>query len=221
MDLLLLESEMDMPAKMVVLPLRCTAVRTTRGTVLISPVDFSAAQLEKIRAFGKVAALVAPNLLHHVHMKSAARHFPEADVWGAPGIDKKVKDIKWDHIFGRDPWPFQNELEALTIEGLPKINETVFLHNASRTLVVTDFCFNLKRPRGWASAVMLRVLGVYKKFAVSKLQLRFLKDRAAMMASVKKIQEWDFDRLVMAHGEVLESGAKPRFDQAVEARLNS
>jgi hypothetical protein len=62
---------------------------------------------------------------------------------------------------------------------------------------------------------------VYKKFAVSKLQLRFLKDRAAMMASVKKIQEWDFDRLVMAHGEVLESGAKPRFDQAVEARLNS
>ena len=39
--------------------------------------------------------------------------------------------------------------------------------------------------------------------------MRFLiKDREAVRTSVKRILEWDFDRVIMAHGSILEENAK-------------
>ena len=40
----------------------------------------------------------------------------------------------------------------------------------------------------------------------SKLDPWLIKDRAAARASLERILAWDFDRIIVAHGDVLESG---------------
>ena len=40
------------------------------------------------------------------------------------------------------------------------------------------------------------------------------RDKAAVRASVDRILAWDFDRAVVTHGDVVESGAKERLRDA-------
>ncbi|MCC2680346.1 MAG: hypothetical protein K0R29_2922, partial [Pseudobdellovibrio sp.] len=43
-------------------------------------------------------------------------------------------------------------------------------------------------------------------------------DKKALRASLTEILKWDFDRMVMAHGKVIESGAKEIFINAAKER---
>ena len=80
------------------LPSRCVAVQEGAHLILISPIDFSDAQMETLRGLGKVTDLVAPSLFHHLSMQSAINHFPEARIWGAPGLEEKRSDITWTEL---------------------------------------------------------------------------------------------------------------------------
>lgn len=212
------ESEMNMPGKMVVLPLRCTVVKTASGVVIISPVDFRPDEIHKIKLLGEVTEIVAPSLIHHLHVRKAAGNFPGAKVWGVPGAPEKLPEIKFAKIFTRDPWPHAPELEAEFVAGVPKLNEVLFFDRPSRTLIATDFVFNLTHPKGWASPIMLRLLGTYGKFAVSKLMNKFMEDLPAFNSSVKKVMNWDFDRIAMGHGDLVNTGGKARLQEALRHR---
>jgi hypothetical protein len=41
-----------------------------------------------------------------------------------------------------------------------------------------------------------------------------IRDHKAARESVAKILEWDFDRVIVTHGDVLESGGKAKFAEA-------
>ena len=41
-----------------------------------------------------------------------------------------------------------------------------------------------------------------------------IRDRAAARTSVQRILQWDFDRIVVTHGDVLENGGHQRFAAA-------
>ena len=94
------------------------------------------------------------------------------------------------------------------MRGMPRLNEVVFLHRASRTLVVTDLVFNLGAEMPLLSRVLLKLNGCYNCFAVSRLLRTTIKDRAAVRASLDHTLAWDFDRIVVSHGRNLDSGAK-------------
>jgi hypothetical protein len=40
------------------------------------------------------------------------------------------------------------------------------------------------------------------------------RDRKAARASLERVLQWDFDRIIMAHGEVLQSGGKTAMQKA-------
>lgn len=40
-------------------------------------------------------------------------------------------------------WRFQDEISLVTIEGMPKVNEAVFIHKPSKTLIVVDLVLTL------------------------------------------------------------------------------
>jgi hypothetical protein len=46
----------------------------------------------------------------------------------------------------------------------------------------------------------------YGSFGPSKLDPWLIRDRDAARQSLERILTWDFDRVVVAHGDVLESG---------------
>lgn len=195
---------------------RSTLVSTPRGSVLISPIELTPQSLSEIRAHGEVVAIVEPNKFHNLWAKEAKTQFPRAELWCVPGFDERHKDHHPDKILTRDPWPFEAELALQMLEGAEKINEAVLLHRATRTLIVTDLIFNMKRPQGFLTPIMFRLMGSYRKFAVSSMWKRMVGDRAAFKASLEKILAWEFDRLVMAHGSIVEGGGKAKLRAALE-----
>ena len=88
-----------------------------------------------------------------------------------------------------------------------RLNEVVLFHRPSRTLVVTDLCFNVHRSASSTARLFFRANGMWQRFGPSRL-IRLLapSDRVAMRSSIECILQWDFDRILPGHGDVVEHG---------------
>jgi hypothetical protein len=90
----------------------------------------------------------------------------------------------------------------------PYENEVVFFHRASRTLILCDLAFNFGPRAAAPTRLLMRLLRSYGRFGPSKVDPLLIRDRRAARESLEHILRWDFDRVVVAHGEVLESGGR-------------
>lgn len=196
------------------LPVRTTVLKLSNGTILLSP--GSKLTKEQLEQLGEVTDIVAPNLFHCAGIKLAAEVFPEARVWGPEGVREKKTQFSWTHILGKDKWIFENELTHIVLEGAPGVQESVFIHTKTETLYVTDLFFNLRNASGLGARIILGLFGTYRKFALSKFFKGFIKDREAFEVSLKKIFSHNFNRIVMAHGEVLENAHQAAIEAARE-----
>ena len=189
---------------------------TGDGVILIAPCPIDDALEAEIRALGQIRALIAPNCFHHLSFLDATRRFPEAAAFLAEGVAKKLSQtLSAGTILGDEPDPiWKGDLEQCLIGGAPKVNEVAFFHAGSRTLILTDFCFNFNPAPKGRTGIFLRIGGVKGKLAVSRLMRSMLKDRRALRASLEKMLIWDFDRIVVSHGQNVQSGAKSLFRAA-------
>lgn len=215
-DLKFFESVVRMP--LVSLTARSTLVPLKNNKfVLISPVKFDESQRSELLK-ANPEAIISPSCFHHLFVKAAHDYLPEAKLYGAPGLQRKRADIKWDGILDPKSWPYQDELTAVFIEGAPKINEVVFYHRDSKTLIVTDLLFNLRNLKSLPEKLVYGLMGTFNNPAVSRLVKLLAKDRKALKKSLKKMLELDFDRLVMAHGEIIPTGGKKIMTDALRER---
>jgi hypothetical protein len=198
------------------LPVRTVIVPLPAGRVLLSPGSVLTA--EAIQKAGPFTDIVVPTLFHLSGARIAAAVFPQARLWGPKGCMEKAPGMPWTHVLGVDPWPHEAALAWIPIEGMPRAAESVFLHRASRTLLVADFVFNVTEIRGPGPWLILSVFGTYRKLGVSRLFLRLVADRPAFEASVGKILALDFDQLVPSHGEIVADTARARLSEALKQR---
>lgn len=190
-------------------PIRMTVLRTARGVVLVSPIEIDEALAREIDALGPVRAIVAPNALHHLFLEGARRRFPSARLLGAPALHAKRPDLRFDGALDAHDPELHPEIDVVRVEGAPSVDEHVLLHAPSRTLIVTDLVFNVRRAPNLATwLVFAWVAGTLGRLRQSRMWRFFTKDRRAAAASLGRVFEWDFDRLVVAHGEIVESDAK-------------
>lgn len=196
---------------------RMTVIRLGTGEVLlIAPCPIDDTLEAKIRELGSVAAVIAPNAFHHFYLLDALERFPEAVPFLAEGVADKIgRTPAGARPLGGEPDPlWKAELEQCAIPGAPKINEVVFFHPASRTLVLTDFCFNFNpAPKGW-TGLFLRIAGAHGKLAVSRLMRSMLRDRTALRETVDRMLAWDFDRIIVTHGQNVGANGKALFREA-------
>jgi len=211
MELTYFDSALKMP--LMSLPLRSTLITlSSNAKVMISPCP-SMSDAD-IHAANGITDIVAPSCFHYLGAQKAKRAFPNATLWAAPGLAEKKPKLKWDRLLTPETWPYQDELEAISIQGMPKVNEVVFLHRASKTLIVSDLCFNMVDATGVGSWMILNLFGTYRKFGVSKFFLKFVADRPAFENSIKDLFTRDFDHLVMGHGNIVNGNAKSLLAQA-------
>lgn len=71
------------------------------------------------------------------------------------------------------------------------------------------------RSDSWKTPWLLRLTGTWGQLAQSRVWWFATRDRAAAASSVRRMLAADFDRVVMAHGEVLESDARARMTTAL------
>jgi hypothetical protein len=138
------------------------------------------------------------------------RAYPSARVFGAPGLREKLAGARIDEVLADEPpdaWAA--DLDQILVTGAPSLNEVVFLHRASRTLVCLDLCFNVRESASLVTRAFMRANGAWGRFGPSRIfRFAVMKDRRAMRASIDRILAWDFDRVTVAHGEILETGGR-------------
>ena len=202
-----------------VLPVRSTIVRLSSGGLWVySPVSFSAGLREELESLGPVSAIVAPNSYHHLHFGEWADAYPDARTYAAPGLRKKRPELRIDEDLGDvPPEAWQGDLDTLRFRGLPVLNEIVMLHRASRTLIVCDLAFHIHEVEGPLGSFVLRANDMWRRFGPSRtLRLLLRANRRASREGLAAIDAWDFDRVIPAHGDVLESGGKDSMRRAFQ-----
>lgn len=191
---------------------RMTVIKVSNGTLwLHSPVALSDELLKKVQDWGPVAALIAPNLFHYLHIKDWSNQLSIVPVYGVSGLESKVSDLTINPITQlSDP-----SISFLQIEGMPKANEMVFFHHPSKTLIVTDLLFHLNQARGW-SRVLFSAYGINKLLVTTKLFRMLIKDKHKFKQSIKTMLEWDIERVIMSHGSIISTQAKQAIQKSFD-----
>ena len=177
---------------------RMTVLETSDGTLVHSPISFDAASLSP-------RWVLAPNLLHHLYVGPWADS--GAELWGAPGLPKKRADVAFDGVVEAGTSPFGTDIEVLPMRSFGLTNEVVVLHRPTRTLVVTDLVFHFGPDAPWLTRFAMGLSGAYPGCRTSILERLGMK-RATAREEIETILSWDFDRLIMAHGDIIETGGK-------------
>jgi hypothetical protein len=199
---------------------RMTVMALSQGELIIhNPFILKDEDLKSLTSLGKIVAIVAPNIFHGDEAGWMAEKLPEAKVFvPAAAFEKLKKKIRVDGTLEKN-WPNQwsSDLTCLPMEGMRILHESVFFHRPSRTLVLTDLVFNL-RPEDFKNNIERKLMNwnrVGTKFGPSWLcDHLFTKDKHARQRSVQKILSWDFDRIVMNHGHIVQTGGKIIFKNA-------
>lgn len=212
--LIFLESIKKMP--LMELPVRSTYVELPNAGILISP--GSCLTVEQLRTLPKVTDILAPNLLHSAGIPLASSVFPNANIWGVPGLKKLKPSIKWAHDLSPQSWLFQEELALIPLMGMPKVREAVFFHKRTKSLIVTDLCFNLMAARGLGAQIILSLFGTYRQFAVSRFFAKFIEDKTAFENSLDQIFSYDFQNIVVGHGDNLKGHGREHLLKALQQR---
>ena len=193
---------------------RMSVVRLADGLFVHSPVHLDNDTRRALDALGPVRAVVAPNRYHHLYVGEYFTAYPEARIYAAPGLPEKRNDLSFHGALTDEaPVLWAGQIDQLVFRALPVLNDVLFSHRRSRTLIVTDLVFNLLHTDSFAARLVFSLDGAYGRFGPSRLWRLLTRDRAAARAAVDRILSWDFDRVVMAHGDVLETGGHEAFRQ--------
>jgi hypothetical protein len=157
----------------------------------------------------KVAHVVCPNAYHHLHAKAWADRYPDAVFHAPRGLRKKRPDLRIDReLEDATSASFGADIMPLHIDG-SMLDETVFVHRPSKTLLSSDLLENFADSDHFLTRLYLKAGGIYGKPGWNRLMRFVYRDKRAARRSVDAVLEHDFDRLIVAHGDVIERDAKP------------
>jgi hypothetical protein len=202
----------SVPAFGLPIPVRMTAVRLPDGGMwLHSPIQANAGLVAEAQALGPIRHLVAPNLAHFSWLPDWKREAPEAEAWAAPGVRRRAqrqgKAVDWaGELSDEAPPGWAGTIDQMVIKGSPVLREVVFLHRASRTLILTDLIENLEAETlplwlRWPA----RLGGIAAPDGKAPPHVRAVfTNRRALKESVQRMIEWAPERVLLAHGRWIE-----------------
>ena len=199
---------------------RMTVVRLASGQLWVhSPVAMRAELVAQLQQLGTVAAVVAPNCAHHLFAGTFMQAFPQATLYLAPGLARKRPDLP-GHPLPEEPGRWQPELAYHLWRGMPMVNETVWFHTRSGTLILTDVCqWWAGDALPWQAALWARLTRVRARMGVPLHVRALVRGPEAAAASARLILDWPIQRISMAHDALIESQAHAQLAQALEPLL--
>ena len=147
---------------------RMTVIKQQNGDLIVhSPIRIDPPLIRSLEELGEVRHVISPNYEHVKYAHQWAEQYPNAHMWGCPGLMEREVDVRWtgEVPFGARPPGFQGdnqssddkheqiwdwgEFQPLHIDtdvnpftGKSFFNEVIFYHTASKTLLMTDLFWN-------------------------------------------------------------------------------
>ena len=188
---------------------RMTIIRLSSGELLLhSPIKIEPGLSEEIRSLGEVSHIVTPNKFHGLFVDEWLSEFPEARYYSANVEGNGDVAIQ----LGEDT--FGEEIAVIKIDGVPKLNEYALFHKGSNTLVLTDIAFNIGSDVSLWTKIFFKINGAFNSFGPTRLMKSMVSDWGDLKTSISNILEYEIDRIIVSHGEVVESDAKNKLRKA-------
>jgi hypothetical protein len=142
---------------------RTTVVRLSGDALWVhspcTPTDDVSAALD---ALGEVRWIVVPNRFHHLQTPATAARYPNAIVVGPKSAESRNPHVRL--TMGTDAPAYVGstpELTSIQLGGVPFLDETVFFHPASGSLIAADLLMSACARDHWTwriAAAGLRTL---------------------------------------------------------------
>ena len=201
-------------------PARMTVIRLDTGHLFIhSPCEIDSQTKAEIAALGRAAFIVGPGNFHYLHVISCQTAFPMAKTFICPGIEGKRPDILYDGVLGDTPQSeWKADFDQVLVQGSRFMWEVAFLHRASRTLILVDLIENMGDSTpgvNWVLKFFWKlVFGMWNRPKPAPEYQLGWKDKKAAKRSLTRILSWDFQQVIIAHGEPIVSDAKKTLREA-------
>ncbi len=183
---------------------RMTVARMSDGGLLVhSPVGLDAETRAAVDALGPVRAVVAPSIFHHLHVGAWMSSYPTAVFGACPGLEWKRTDLSFTCVLADQPNPVWAKDIQQVYFSARRENEVVFFHTRSRTMICSDALLNLAEHASASTRFVARLMrntapgfGWMERFMI--------RDRALARRQVDRILAWNIDKIVLAHGTLVD-----------------
>ena len=191
-------------------------IRLASGKLVIhSTAPFEPEVVARIRAKGEPAWLLDATRFHDSCAAEGRAAFPEVTYLVPEPFPHR--DRLRARSLGMAPDEWAGEVELRRIDGMPSVQEHAVFHRPSRTLIVGDLLFNFRENATWGTKLVARwVMRLDRLVGMSLVFRSMIRDKAAFHRSMADIFAWDFDRVIVGHGSVVESGGKELLREVVE-----
>lgn len=201
------------PLKMLGADLRrtVTIIRLASGRLVIhSTAPFTSENIAEIQNLGTPGWLVDTLLRHDTFAEEGRKAFPNIPYLAPEGFSAELSFQTLPLLPAPPEW--NEELRVQEIQGAPEFGEYVVLHIPTRTLIVTDLLVNFPDSGHLWSDLLLRLATVHGHHdpGMTRPFHKAVKDLPAFRASLESILTWDFDRIIVGHGDVIEEGGKEK-----------
>ena len=158
------EDELVWPFAPIRIPIRMTVLRLADGRlVLHSPIAIDAALRAELDALGPVGFVVVPQA-HGAFAEAAAHAFPAAQLLAAPAAGKARRTLPFaGELADEPPAAWAGQIESHHVRGF-RLNEVLLYQRATRTLLITDLCFNVHRSESAFGRWFFVADGMWRRF---------------------------------------------------------
>lgn len=185
---------------------RTTVVRLEDGGLLVhSPPEPTDAFCEALGTLGELRWIVVPNCFHHLGVPATAARFPSAKVVGPrsaiahnAGLRLDV-DLRDDAFLGA-----VKELDVIPLDGCPFLDETVFFHRPTGSLLGADVLISACAHDHWTWRWAGRLTGCYDQLRAPPDVRSKTKPNDATARSIDRMAALPSKRLLVAHADVIE-----------------
>lgn len=199
-------------------PRRMTIIRLPDGGLwLHSPVACVPELVAAVESVGSVAAIIAPNVFHYTHLADWARAFPQATIFGLPGLAAKVPGIAFTALDQPLTACWAGSIDSHVV-ALGTFAEVLFLHRASGTLIVTDIMQNFEAYRIINPLVrtVMRLGGATGPNGRPSIEMRLaaLRHRNALREGARQMLAWEPSGIILSHGACYRTDAAAEIKRA-------
>ena len=185
---------------------RSTVLKLEDGGLLVhSPPEPTEEFCSVLRALGELRWIVVPNCFHHLGARATAARFASAKVVGPSSAMAHNAQLKLHMGLQDDAFlGAVKELDVIPLEGCPFLDETVFFHRPTGSLIGADIVMSACARDHWSWRLAGRLTGCYEKVRTPPDVRIKTKANDAAVRSIDRMAALPLNRILVAHTDAIE-----------------
>jgi hypothetical protein len=195
---------------------RMTVVRLGGGGLWVhsasQPTPELCAELDRL---GEVRWIVVPNRYHHLDAPAMKARYPDAQVIGPASATSRNPRVALDVAIDDPRLPaLIPELAPVALRGVPFLDETLFFHAATRTLIGADLMICGCPADHWTWRWVSRVCGQYRRFKAPPDVRWHTRAGETAREAIDELAGLPMARILVAHSDPIEDRPAEQLGEA-------